>query len=213
FVTSLLVPLSPNLPTMLPLQVIGGLASGTFYPLSLSYALVNLPPRFVVYGIGAYSMDLLSSLSLGTALEGWFVQHWSWHWIFWTNAVLVVVMVLLVHFGVPAPAAPAPAAGPKPKASWRAFLFFSLRFAAPYAALEQGERLNWLDSGTIVALVVVGGLFVVLGVIERWRRPNPFVNLRFLLNRNTLLLGGGLFSLRFVLLGILVLIPGYLTSV
>src|SRR5262249_5382002 len=105
------------------------------------------------------------------------------------------------------------AAGPKPTTSWRGFLFFSLGFAAFEAALEQGERLNWLDSGTIVALLVMGGLFFVLGVVQRWLRPNPFVNLRFLPHRIPLILLGRLFSLRFILLGILIVIPGYLGAV
>src|SRR5262249_50600294 len=149
-----LVPFSPNLTTMLALQLVGGLASGTFYPLSLIFALRSLPPHLVVYAIGGYSMELLSTLSIGTALEGWFAQHGSWHWIFWINCVLVVLMMLMVYIGMPA--APPPA-GAKSKASWRGFLLVSLGFASFFAALDQGERLNWLDSGTIVALLVVGG--------------------------------------------------------
>src|SRR5262249_23871880 len=89
---SIALPFSPNLTTMLALQTIAGLASGTFYPLALSFALQSLPLKYVIYGIGAYSMELLSSLSLGTPLHAWFVEHWSWHWIFWTSAVLVPIM-------------------------------------------------------------------------------------------------------------------------
>lgn len=76
--TSIALPLSPDLATMLVLQAIAGLASGTFYPLALSYALSNLPKPFIIYGIGAYSMELLSSLCVGTPLQAWFVEHWSW---------------------------------------------------------------------------------------------------------------------------------------
>jgi DHA2 family multidrug resistance protein len=59
-VTSILLPFSPNLTVMLTLQVIAGLSSGTFYPLTLTYALRALPLRYTIYGIGVYSMDLLS---------------------------------------------------------------------------------------------------------------------------------------------------------
>src|SRR5215813_15385435 len=55
---SLLLPFSPSLRVMLFLQVISGLSSGTFYPLTLSYALRALPLRFVIYAIGAYSVDI-----------------------------------------------------------------------------------------------------------------------------------------------------------
>jgi len=212
FLASLLLPFSPNLTTMLVLQLISGLASGTFYPLSLSYALQSLPLKFTIFGIGAYSMELLSTLCLGTPLEGWFIEHWSWKWIYWSSCVLVVVMMVLIHFGFPRNP-PAAAGKPGGKSSWRGFLLLSLGLAALFAALDQGERLNWFDSGTTVALVVVGGLLVAGAAFERWRHPDPLVNIGFLFKRNTLLLGCGLFSLRFVLLGILVVIPGFLGAV
>src|SRR5215472_18158038 len=53
---SILLPFSPNLRVMLCLQVISGLSSGTFYPLTLTYALRALPMRYVIYGIGVYAM-------------------------------------------------------------------------------------------------------------------------------------------------------------
>ena len=208
--TSILLPFSPNLTTMLVLQVIAGLASGTFYPLSLSYALSSLPRQFVIYGIGAYSMELLSTLCLATPLQAWFAEHWSWRWIFWSSAALVPIMMLFIHLGFERPP---PSQARRPAANWHGFLLASLGLASILAALEQGERLNWLDSGTIVALLVMGGILIIGAAFQRWRSPNPFVNLAFLAKRNTLLLGGGLFTLRFVLLGILVVVPGYLAAV
>src|SRR6185503_3030097 len=54
---SILLPFSPSLRVMLGLQVISGLASGTFYPLTLAYALTALPVRYVLFAIGVYAMD------------------------------------------------------------------------------------------------------------------------------------------------------------
>ena len=36
-----------------------------------------LPPRFVVYGIGAYAMNLELSLNIAASIEGWFSDNWS----------------------------------------------------------------------------------------------------------------------------------------
>jgi len=80
-------------------------------------------------------------------------------------------------------------------------------------ALEQGERLGWLGSPTIVAMLAGGAFLLIAAAIRRWSKPNPLVNLRFLLQRNILILGGGLFTMRFALLSILVLVPGYLGAV
>jgi DHA2 family multidrug resistance protein len=79
---SILLPFSPNLGVMLTLLVISGLASGPFYPLTLSYAIRSLPMRYAIYGIGVYSIDILAASNLSVPLEAWLTEHLSWHWIF-----------------------------------------------------------------------------------------------------------------------------------
>src|SRR5215468_6941263 len=102
-VATLLMPFSPNLTVLLALQAIAGLASGTFYPLTMTYALRQLPLRFTIYGIGVYSMDILSVTSLAVPLEGWFIEHLSWRWIFWVCPVLTLVMILCIYRAIPHP--------------------------------------------------------------------------------------------------------------
>src|SRR5207245_4207276 len=103
--------------------------------------------------------------------------------------------------------------GPKPTLSWRGFLYASVGLSLIYGALEQGERLDWLNSGVIVAMLTAGAFLLLVAVIRRWLSPNPMVNLPFLAYRNTLLLGAGLFSFRFVLLAVSFLIPAYLGAI
>ncbi|MCM3873160.1 MAG: MFS transporter [Pyrinomonadaceae bacterium] len=204
---SMLLPLSPNLQTMLCLQVISGLASGTFYPLTLSYALRALPLRYVVFAIGIYSMDIVGATSIGTALEAWYVEHLSWHWIFWQSAFLTPLMMLCIYLAIPNPP---PRSGPKPILSWRGFLYGSLALSLIYGALDQGERLDWLNSGVIVGLVATAAFLIIATVIRRWLSPNPMVNPIFLVNRNTAILCAALFCFRFVMLAIALLLPAIL---
>src|SRR6185295_12602455 len=51
---------------------------------------------------------------------------------------------------------------------------------------------------------------IIAAVVRRWMSPNPLVNIPFLRNRNTLILGASLFSFRFVMLAIALLIPAFL---
>ena len=208
----LFLPFARSLPVLLILLVLAGLTAGTFYPLTLSFILRNLPMRYVLLGIAMYAMDIVFTTNFATSLEAWYIDHLSWRWIFWNSAALTPVMMLLVYFGIPWQPLPQPKEG-QPKPSWRGFLHFSLGLALLYAALDQGQRLDWLHSGIIVGFIVSGSFLVVMTVIRRVRMPNPLINLKFLLSRNTLLLGLVLIVFRFVMLATVVVIPSYLGSV
>jgi DHA2 family multidrug resistance protein len=72
-------------------------------------------------------------------------------------------MMLCVHRAIPHPP---PRAGPKPVISWRGFLHGSLGLSLTYGALDQGERLNWLGSGVIVAMLVTGAFLIIAAIIR-----------------------------------------------
>jgi DHA2 family multidrug resistance protein len=164
--------------------------------------------RYVIYAIGIYSMDIVGATSIGTSLEGWYVEHLSWHWIFWQSVFLTPVMMVCIYLSIPnLPPRP----GPKPSLSWRGFLYASLALSLIYGALDQGERLDWLHSGVIVGLLVTAGFLLLVTVIRRWLSPNPMFNPIFLVNRNTALVCACLVSFRFVMLAIAFLLPAILT--
>ena len=204
---SILLPFSPSLRVMVCLQVISGLSSGTFYPLTLTYALRALPVRYVIYGIGVYAMDIVGATSVGTPLVAWYTEHLSWHWFFWQSAFLTPLMMLCIYLAIPHPPK---RPGPKPALSWRGFLYGSLGLSLIYGALDQGERLDWLNSGVIVGLLVTAAFLLAVTIIRRWLSPNPMVNPIFVVNRNTMILAASLFSFRFMMLAIAFLLPAVL---
>ena len=76
-----------------------------------------------------------------------------------------------------------------------------------FAAIQQGERLDWWRSGVFNALFWSGAFFTLCALIRRLRGPNPLVALPYLWHRNTVLLGALLFWFRFTLTGTIILIP------
>jgi DHA2 family multidrug resistance protein len=211
-IVSFVLPFAPSLTVLLILMILAGLSAGTFYPLTLSFVLRNLPMRYVLLGIAMYAMDILITTNLATSLEAWLMDHLSWRWIFWSGAVLTPAMMLLIYFGMPWQPLPQ-TKEEQPKPNWRGFLYASLGFSLLYMALDQGQRLDWMNSGVIVALGAAGVFLLIVTAVRRARMPNPLINFKFLARRNTLLLGAILICFRFVMLATVVAIPSYLSSV
>ncbi len=209
-VSNFLLPFSPDVRFVLMFQTISGLASGTFIPLTLGFVAQNLPPRLVVYGVAAYVLNLELSLNIAASIEGWFADYWSWKWIFWDTALLAPLMLICVHFGMPRQ--PINRALLK-TADWSGILYAGIGFSLLYAALDQGNRLDWLNSGLISALLLGGGLLIIAFVVQELTNRRPWVDMRFATRGNFPLLFLFIAFFRFSILSTSYIIPQYLTTV
>src|ERR1700723_4144761 len=144
---SAMLPFVPGYWPMLVLTVIAGLSSGTFYSLTMTFVLTALPKRLIIFGIAAYAADIVFVSNVASGIEGWYIEHLSWHWIFWNAALFAPLMMVCVFFGIPRRSV----SGPVP--SWRGFAYFSLGLAVVYGALDQGERVYWWPFGVLGAIV------------------------------------------------------------
>src|SRR6201997_3648946 len=201
----LLAPLIHSYSLMIVAMILAGLTSGTFYPLTLTFALRNIPLRFLPYTIALYATFVDGAVNIAPSLYGWYRDHLSWHWVFWNSAVITAFMMVCVYFGIPKPAATAKKSGHPP--SFAGFLYWSAGLAALYAAVDQGERLDWWRSGLFTALFYGGSFLIVCAIVSRFRMPNPLVAVPYLRQWNTILLGIGLFFFRFCLVATIILIP------
>jgi MFS transporter, DHA2 family, multidrug resistance protein len=204
---SALLPFAPNFPVMLALVAIAGLASGTFYSLTLTFVLTALPKRLIIFGIAAYAADIVFVSNFASAVEGWYIEHLSWHWIFWNAVLFTPLMMICIYFGIPRRAP----AGARP--NWRGFAYFSLGISLVYGALDQGERLDWLNSGVIVAMLAAGVFLLAASLVRRILEPNPTLSLSFLCRRNIIVLALSIFVFKFVHLSTIVLVPGFLGNI
>jgi DHA2 family multidrug resistance protein len=196
-----------NITALTILQLIAGLAAGTYYPLTFTAIVRNLPLRLIHLGIAAYALDILASTHIATMLESWYITNLSWHWIFWNALLVTPLFMVCIYIGIPRQ--PLPASGPKTNL-W-GYLYASTAFTCLYCALDQGQRLDWINSGVISAFICTGLFMLAVTIFRRWRQPHPLINLRFLLSRNLLLLGAVLICFRFLLLAPTLLVPSYLS--
>jgi len=208
--SNLILPFSPDLRFVLAFQMISGLASGTFIPLTIGFVVQNLPAQLMAYGVAAYAMNVELSLNIAASIEGWFSDYWSWKWIFWDTALLAPLMMVCVHFGMPRQRVNRELLK---TADWGGILYASVGFSLLYAALDQGNRLDWLNSGLVNALLLGGGLLLVAFVVYELTHDRPWINLRFAIRGNFPLLLSFVVFFRFVILSTSYIIPQYLTTV
>jgi DHA2 family multidrug resistance protein len=144
------------------------------------------------------------AVNIAPSLYGWYRDHLSFHWMFWNSALLTPIMFICIFYGVPAPP-------PRKKSSavpsFAGFLYASAGFALLFAALDQGQRLDWWRSGLFNAMFFGAMVFLSGTILRRLRSPNPLVDLPYLRQWNTVLLAMGLVFFRFCLLATAIIIP------
>src|SRR5215813_4153791 len=199
-----LLPFVHNYSLLLTALVLAGLTSGTFYPLTLTFALRNIPLPFLPFTVALYATSVDGAVNIAPSLYGWYREHLSYGWMFWNSAIITPIMIACIFYGIPA-APPKKSSGPPP--SFTGFLYGSAGFAMMFAALDQGQRLDWWRSGLYNALFFGGLFFLACAVVRRLLGPNPLVDLPYLRMWNTQLLGILLMFFRFSLLATIVLIP------
>src|ERR1700684_561098 len=177
-VTSLYLPLVHSYSFLVAALIVAGLTSGTFYPLTLTFALRNIPLRYLPFTIAFYATFVDGAVNIAPSLYGWHRDYLSWHWVFLNSASIAPLMMICIYYDIP-PSPPRKKGSTVP--SFAGFLYLSLGLALIFAALQQGQRLDWWRSGVFNAWFWSGSLFLLYSLVRRLRGPNPLVALPYLL--------------------------------
>jgi MFS transporter, DHA2 family, multidrug resistance protein len=178
---SLVVPFVHDYTTLIVLSIAHGMLLGTFVPATLMIIFRNLPIRWWLPAITLYSIRVGFAFDSSTSLVGFYVEHWGWPWLYWQGALVAPLMALMVYLGTPSEPVNR---GLLKDADWGGMLLLGAGVSMIYAGLDQGNRLDWLESGTVVALLAGGAVLLVLFVINELWVPNPWAHMNVLFNRN-----------------------------
>src|SRR5262249_8076247 len=152
-------PFVDHYPTLLALSIAHGLLLGTFVPATLMIVFRNLPIRWWIPAISIYAIRVGFALDTSTSLVGFYVDHLGWQWVYWQGVVIAPLMGLMVYLGTPSESINKSLLR---EADWGGMLLLGTSVSMIYAGLDQGNRLDWLESGTVMALLLSGAaLFVV----------------------------------------------------
>src|ERR1700675_1821419 len=178
---SLVIPFVRDYNALIVLSIVHGLLLGTFVPATLMIVIRNLPIRWWLPAIAIYSIRVGFALDTSSSVVGFYVDHWGWQWLYWQSVAIAPLMGLMVYLGTPA----------EPvnrnllrDADWGGMLLLGTSVAMIYAGLDQGNRLDWLESGTVMALLLGGGVLFVLFLINEVLVPQPWAHVNVLFSRN-----------------------------
>ncbi len=178
---SLIIPFVQDYPTLIALSVVHGLLLGTFVPATLMIVFRNLPIRWWLPAIALYSIRVGFALDTSSSLVGFYVDHLGWQWLYWQGVVIAPLMGLMVYLGTPSD--PVNRALLR-EADWGGMLLLGASVGMIYAGLDQGNRLDWLGSGTVMALLVGGGVLFVAFLINESLSAQPWAHVNVLFSRN-----------------------------
>lgn len=209
-VAALLIPFVPSLRALIVLQCLAGLGSGTFIPLTAAFILTALPKSLWPWGLAAYAMNIVLGLNVASTLEGWYVEHVTWDWIFWQNTVVAVPLFVLYWFGL--------RRLPIDRdylrhGDFRGMLTGAAGFTFIFVALDQGDRLDWFSSTLIVTLLALGVVCMGLFLLHESTLDTPSVDFRLLMRRNVFLLIVLVLATRFMVTSSNTLVANYLIQV
>jgi DHA2 family multidrug resistance protein len=178
---SLAIPLTRDYTALIALSIAHGLLLGTFVPATLMIIFRNLPIKWWLPAIAIYSIRVGFSLDTSSSLVGFYVEHLGWQWVYWQGVVIAPLMGMMVYLGTP----------PEPvnrellrDADWGGMLLLGAGVSMIYAGLDQGNRLDWLESGTVAALLIGGAMLCVAFLINEAVVRRPWAHVNVLFKRN-----------------------------
>src|SRR4030088_1142313 len=180
-VISLAIPFLHDYTALIALSIMHGMLLGTFVPATLMIVFRNLPIRWWLPAIAIYSIRVGFALDSGTSLVGFYVDHWGWQWLYWQGVMIAPLMGLMVYLGTPREPVNRELLR---DADWGGMLLLGTSVSMIYAGLDQGNRLDWQESGTVMALLLGGGVLFVLFLINEALVPQPWAHVNVLFSRN-----------------------------
>lgn len=161
-------------------RILLGFSGGLTLPLGQSLIMKEYSDKRKSFGIGVWSLFTLTPFTLGPPLGGWIADNLGWRWLFWLNiptalAVGGFVGALLCHRGY------------RPiyrRFDTIGFLLMAMVAGGVQTLLNQGNDLDWFNSGYLSGLALMIVIVSVYFVIWELSLRHPFVDLRLFAHRN-----------------------------
>lgn len=177
---TLMCGLSTSLSELIFWRVLQSCFGSPLTPIAQSLVIDNFTGEKRSRSLAIYSMGVSVPPTIAPLLGGYVSQELSWHWVFF----ILLPIALLALIGAISAIQPDPPITERKKLDWIGFLSLSICIASIQLMLDRGERAEWFDSPEIVlecGLAILSGWIFLTHSLTTDR---PFMDLRFMLERN-----------------------------
>src|SRR5262249_45455730 len=196
-ISSLISGVAPDLTTLVVARIFQGVGGGPLIPLSQAIIWEIFPFRQRGLAMAVWGVGFILGPILGPTVGGYLADEWSWRWIFYINLPVGVVGFFLASFFLFDP----PGLQGPAHIDWWGLGLMIAGFGALQLVLDRGEREDWFDSPTIVALTVIALCALTAFLLRELMARDPILDLTVFTDRNfatgaTLIaiIGFGMFS-------------------
>src|SRR5437016_1544497 len=142
---------APDLTTLIVARIFQGLGGGPIIPLSQAILWEIFPFHQRGLAMAVWGVGFILGPILGPTVGGYLADQWSWRWIFYINLPVGFIGFVLAS----ACLFDSPYLRKVARIDWWGLGLMVAGFGCLQLVLDRGEREDWFDSSTIVALAVV----------------------------------------------------------
>ncbi|WJY13815.1 DHA2 family efflux MFS transporter permease subunit [Pectobacteriaceae bacterium CE90] len=207
---SLLCSFAWNLDSMIIFRALQGFSGGALIPIAFRLIIEILPKEKRPFGMSLFSIISTFAPAIGPAMGGWLTDSFSWHAIFYINAVPALLAFGLISYGLK-----------HPPIRWQVIrdgdytgiVTGMLWLGTLEVILEEGRNKGWLESDLICTLAVISTLSFLWFLYDQLVHPRPLVNIR-MFRDSAFAYATVIFAMLGVAIyGTLFLVPYYLTMI
>jgi DHA2 family multidrug resistance protein len=207
---SILIPFCRSFEVLASLHAIRSAMLGMFVGATLMTAFRNLDRKYWIIALAFYVIRIPFAQNLGLYTAGSYAQGIGWQWLYWQGAIVAPMIGILFWFG----ARPAEIDREMLKrADWGGMMIFGVSLTALYFALDQGNRLDWFQSGFVISMLGAAAFLACVFLWHESRVASAWAHVSVLFSRNIALGFAAIFCFMTASLGSSLLEPNFLVAV
>ena len=204
------VPEAPNYTSLLVLRFLQGVGGGALIPLLLATVLRFLPLYQRIWGFAVYALVTTLTPMISETISGALSEHLGWQAIFWFNLLPGPIVMLMVLLGLPVET---PKLETFARTDYFGMLCAVLAVSCLTAGLDEGQRLDWFDSGLIVGLFAGAAASIAVLIWHSLTAAAPLLDLSLVTRTNFACGMLMIFAFAFATLGTSYILPQFGTQI